>query len=133
MGKISLFHTEKYKDLHVQYVNLIVFYSLCVKPVPVWMNTDLISWRELKKDTHEALPQQLSVSLFLVFIAVRLEKLTSHRYVVENGSNVKIALFARMGNSLTAVNQNCPKVDQRSLALYHDFVSVQLVPPAPVT
>lgn len=32
------------KDLHVQNVNLGAFYSLNVKPVPVWMNTGLISW-----------------------------------------------------------------------------------------
>lgn len=31
---------------------------------------------------------------------VMLEKLISHRNVLENGSNVKIALFAIMGNSL---------------------------------
>ena len=60
-----------------------------------------------------------------------LEKLSSHRYVVEKGSNVEIALFARIGNSLAAVNQNCPKVDQQSSALNHDLVSVQLFPPAP--
>ena len=45
------------------------------------------------------------------------------------GSNVEIALFARIGNSLT--EKNCPKVDQESLALNHDLVSVQLFPPAP--
>ena len=60
-----------------------------------------------------------------------LEKLSSHRYVVKKGSNVEIALFARIGNSLAAVNQNCPKVDQQSSALNHDLVSVQLFPPAP--
>ena len=59
---ISLFHTEKYQELHAQNVDLSVFYSCSVKPVAVWMNKDLISWGELKKDTHEALPQQLSVS-----------------------------------------------------------------------
>ena len=60
-----------------------------------------------------------------------LEKLSSHRYVVEKGSNVEIALFARMGNSLAAVTQNCPNLDQQSSALNHDLVSVQLFPPAP--
>ena len=89
-----------------------------MKHGPVSMNTELIyPGRNRRKTTHEALPQQLSVSPFLVFIAVRLEKLTLHIYVVENGSNVKIALFAKMGNFL---------------ALIHDLVSVQLVPPAPV-
>ena len=44
-------------------------------------------------------------SLFLVFIAVRLEKPSSQRYVVEKGSNVEIALFATIGYSLAAVNQ----------------------------
>ena len=56
---------------------------------------------------HKALHQQLSVSLFLVCIEVR-QKLTSHRYV-ENGSNVKIALFARVGNSLEVANQKFSK------------------------
>ena len=51
-----------------------------------------------------------------------LEKLSSHRYAVEKGSNVEIALFARIGNSLAAVNQNCPKVDQQSSALKHNLV-----------
>lgn len=44
-------------------MSISVFYSLSVKPVPFWMNTELISWQELKKDTHEGLPQWLSVSL----------------------------------------------------------------------
>ena len=44
-------------------------------------------------------------SLILVFIAVRLEKPSSQRYVVEKGSNVEIALFATIGYSLAAVNQ----------------------------
>ena len=48
------------------------------------MNTKLISWQELKKGTHKALPQQLAVSLFLVFIAVMLEKLAwDHDTVVQ--------------------------------------------------
>ena len=73
------------------------------------MNTELIyPGRNRRKTTHEALHQQLSVSLFLVFIEVR-QKLTSHRYVVENGSNVKIALFARVGNSLEVANQKLSK------------------------
>ena len=63
--------------------------------------------RNRRKTTHEALHQQLSVSLFLVCIEVR-QKLTSHRYV-ENGSNVKIALFARVGNSLEVANQKFSK------------------------
>lgn len=29
------------------------FYLLSVKPGPVWMHTELISWQELKKDTHD--------------------------------------------------------------------------------
>ena len=53
----------------------------------------------------KTLPQQLCLSLYSVFTAVRLEKLTSHRYVVENESNVKIALFVRMGNSSPVANQ----------------------------
>ena len=59
------------------------------------MNTKLVSWQALKKDPHEALPQVLSVFylLLLVFIAGMLEKLSSHRYVVEEGSNVDAHLF----------------------------------------
>ena len=59
-----------------------------------------------------------------------LEKLGSHRYVVEKGSNFEIA-FASIGNSLAAVNQNRPKVYQQSSVLNHDLVSVQLFLPAP--
>ena len=77
-------------------------------------NMGLFRWTEMvypgrnrRKTTHEALHQQLSVSLFLVCIEVR-QKLTSHRYV-ENGSNVKIALFARVGNSLEVANQKFSK------------------------
>jgi len=89
-----------------------------VKHGPVSMNTELIyPGRNRRKTTHEALHQQLSVSLFLVFIAVRLEKLTSHRYVVENGSNVKIALFARVGNSLEIANQQLSKGRSAKLSL----------------
>ena len=44
-------------------------------------------------------------SLCLVFIAVKLEKPSSHKYVVEKGSNVETALFATIGYSLAAVSQ----------------------------
>ena len=58
-----------------------------------------------------------------------LEKLSSYGYVVEKGSK-GMALFARIGKSLAAVNQNCPKIDQQSSVLNHDLVSVQLFAPA---
>ena len=74
----------------------------------------------------------LSLSLFLVFIAVRLEKLSSYGYVVENGSKVEIALVARMGNSSAAVNQKLSKGRSANQALNHDLVSVRVVPPVSV-
>ena len=85
-------------------------------PVHFWRPTMVLRYtfcfdpycRNRRKTTHEALHQQLSVSLFLFFIEVR-QKLTSHTYVVENGSNVKIALFSRMGNSLVVPNQKLSK------------------------
>ena len=81
-----------------------------MKHGPVSMNTELIyPGRNRRKTTHEALHQQLSVSLFLVFIEI-WRKLTSHRYVGENGRNVKIALFARVGNSLEVTTQKLSKV-----------------------
>lgn len=60
-----------------------------------------------------ALPQQLPVSLLSIFIAVMLEELRPHRYVVENGGNVQIARQTKTvcqdGNSLVAVNQQLSK------------------------
>lgn len=64
---------------------------------------------ELKKDTQRSSSTALSVFLFFVFIAVMLEKPTSHRHVVQKGSRTEIALFARMGNSLAAVSQKLSK------------------------
>ena len=62
----------------------------------------------IEKRLHTKLFINSSRSLFLVLIEVG-QKLTSHRYVVENGSNVKIALFARVGNSLEVANQKFSK------------------------
>ena len=70
-----------------------------------------------ERHTRSSFSTALSLSLFLVFIEVRLEKLTSHRYVVENGSNVKIALWASMGNSLAAANQKLCKGRSAKLSL----------------
>jgi len=63
----------------------------------------------VERHTQSSSSTAISLSLILVFIAVKLEKLSSHRYVVENGSNVKIALLARMGNSLATDNQKLSK------------------------
>ena len=63
----------------------------------------------VKRHTQLLLNGSQSLSVFIFFIAVKLEKLSSHRYVVENGSNVKIALLARMGNSLATDNQKLSK------------------------
>ncbi|KAK3696207.1 hypothetical protein RRG08_027650 [Elysia crispata] len=76
-----------------------------------------------ERRTRNSSSTALSLSLFLVFTAVRFEKLTSHRYVVENGNNVNIALLASMGNFLAAAKQKLSK--GRSAEL----VSVQLVLP----
>ena len=81
------------------------FFSLSVKPGPVLMNTELISWQEATKDTRNSFSTGLSLSLYLVFTEVRLEKPTSHIYVGKNGSTVKIALLASMGDSLAAAHQ----------------------------
>lgn len=99
-----------------------------MKPGPVWMNTKQISGqgteeRHMMLILHSSRP--LLCFEFLVFI-VMPEKLISH--VVENGSSVEIALFARMGNSLAAVNQKQSKV---RFDLNCGLLSVQLVPPAP--
>lgn len=59
-----------------------------------------------------------SLSLFLVFITVMLEKLS-------------IALFATMGNSMAAVKQKLSEGDQQSLAINHSLVSIQLVSHVP--
>ena len=54
---------------------------------------DILTLAEIdERYTRSSSFTALSISLFLVFTAVRLEKLTSHRCVVENWSNVKIAL-----------------------------------------
>ena len=42
----------------------------------------------------------VQVIRFLVFIAVMLEKASSNRLFVENGSRAEMALFARMGKLL---------------------------------
>ena len=55
-------------------------------------------------------------SFFKVFITVKVEKLSSYRYVVGKGSNVEIALFARMGTPRQLSTKNCPKVDLQSSA-----------------
>ena len=95
----------------------------------IFILTQCETWNCLDKDradilagiderhTRSSSSTALSLSLFLVFIAVRLEKLTSHRYVVENGSNVKIALWASMGNSLAAANQKLSKGRSEKLSL----------------
>ena len=59
-----------------------------------------------------------------------LEKLSSHRYVVEKGSIVESS--ACQNRELFGSSQpKLSKVDQQSSALNHDLVSVQLFPPAP--
>lgn len=58
-NNMSLSDTGKYEELHVQNVDLSEFYSLSVKLVPIWMNKELISCEELRKDTNEALPKEL--------------------------------------------------------------------------
>ena len=60
-----------------------------------------------------------------------LEKLSSHRYVVENGSIVEIRLVAGIGNSLAAVNQKLSKGRSAKLNFKPRSFSVQLYPPAP--
>ena len=70
--------------------------------VSVW----LVHTKGYCKQLHRKLR---NVMWILLPIVVRLEKLTSHRYVVENESNVKIALFARVGNSLEVANQKLSK------------------------
>ena len=77
-----------------------------------------------ERHTRSSSSTALSLSLFLVFTAVRLEKLTSHRYVVENGSNVEITWPERR-TPWQQSTKNCAKEDQQSLALSHDLVSVQ--------
>ena len=69
------------------------------------MNTKQTSWKG-SEEWHTWSSSSIalkSLSLFLFFIAVMPQKLSSH--VVGNGSSVEIAPFARMGNSLAAVNQ----------------------------
>jgi len=73
---------------------------------------------ELKSDILAGMSQRhtrscsstaLSLSLLFDFILVKLEKLTSHKYVVENGSNVATVLLVRKGYSLAATNQRVSK------------------------
>ena len=47
--------------------------------------------------------------------------LSSHRYVVEKGSNVEIALFARIGNSLAAINQKLSEGRSAKLSFKPQF------------
>ena len=62
-----------------------------------------------ERHTRSSSSTALSLPLFLVFIAGTVEMFTSHSNVVENGSNVKIASWASMGNSLAAANQKLSK------------------------
>ena len=67
--------------------------------------------------TRSSASTALNLSLFLVFIAVRLEKLTSHKYVVEKGSNMEIALLASNGNSLETASQKLSNGRSAKLSL----------------
>ena len=80
---------------------------------------ELISWQESMKDTLEALSPQLSAFLWFRFYSSQAWKahFTQYRYVVKNGSNVKIALLASMGNSLAAANQKLFKGRSAKLSL----------------
>ena len=71
--------------------------------------------------TRSSSSTAFSLYLFLVFIAVGVEKLTPHSNVVENGSNVKIALWASMGISLAAANQKMSKGRSATLSLRPRF------------
>ena len=118
----NIIHTLR---LFIQYimteVNLFTLTQCETRACLVEHKADILAGIE-ERPTRSSSSRALSRYLFLVFIAVMLGKLSSHRYVVEKGSNVEIALFVRIGNSLAAVNQNCPKVDQQGSALKHDHV-----------
>ena len=110
-------------------VELDIFNSNQIKADKKYFTIVHISWGCLDEDradilagiderhTRSSSSTALSLFLFLVFIAVRLVKLTSHRYVVENGINVKITLWASLENSLPAANQKLSKGRSAKLSL----------------
>lgn len=76
-------------------MQFLILFKISATPGSALMNTNLISWHILKTNTRSSSSTALSLSLFFNFSSWALSKLSLHRYVVENGSNVEMALFDR--------------------------------------